>query len=426
MDIFMEHQWNINGIVLGYLLVSTTVPSSKHTKSYGNPVRNSSWNGGFSIAMFVCGKIIIPSPCLLFSEVERPDASHCRILEMGFSTICTGNFPNSVGEPATLLQNMAESFMLQAFFRRNVYVLCPSVKKWQDKNHPSSAYHLPSWKKGVTYLLIFSIIAQKKHLNPKPVMNCDHPSSPIPAKYLCDWDPKSWIDPIEFRLGVFNSMDWYIYRKPRFLLSSTGVVCELLSWIPCPTVGSHVKSLGKSTSIPNQRIISNMPSISIFIVYWAKPRDCWFTNLHPYKSPCIKLSHLFLVLPPPLFMAQSPRCHVSPQSCCFVPHLYPSISRWIRQKHVFWSIFDAESQTCGNCPIISHLFLVIHPIPSISHGPLIPPMFSRFSWSKSTAFPNGRTTCQAARSASARHHPRRCTRWRAPNGWPVTWLKAGW
>ena len=38
----MEHQWNINGIVLGYLLVSTTVPSSKHTKSYGNPVRNSS------------------------------------------------------------------------------------------------------------------------------------------------------------------------------------------------------------------------------------------------------------------------------------------------------------------------------------------------------------------------------------------------
>jgi len=110
---------------------------------------------------------------------------------MGFSTICTGNFPNSVGEPATLLQNMAESFMLQAFFRRNVYVLCPSVKKWQDKNHPSSAYHLPSWKKGVTYLLIFSIIAQKKHLNPKPVMNCDHPSSPIPAKYLCDWDPKS-------------------------------------------------------------------------------------------------------------------------------------------------------------------------------------------------------------------------------------------
>jgi hypothetical protein len=58
---------------------------------------------------------------------------------MGFSMICTENFPNSVGEPATLLQNMVESFMLQAFFRRNVYVLCPSVKKWQDKNHPSSA-----------------------------------------------------------------------------------------------------------------------------------------------------------------------------------------------------------------------------------------------------------------------------------------------
>ena len=66
MDIFMEHQWNMNEIVLGYLLVSTTVPSSKHTKSYGNPVRNSSWNGGFSIAMLVCGKVIIPSPFFLF------------------------------------------------------------------------------------------------------------------------------------------------------------------------------------------------------------------------------------------------------------------------------------------------------------------------------------------------------------------------
>ena len=151
-------------------------------------------------------------------------------------------------------------------------------------------------------------------------------------------------------------MDWYIYRKPRFLLSSTGVVCELLSWIPCPTVGSHVKSLGKSTSIPNQRIISNMPSISIFIVYWAKPRDCWFINLHPYKSPYMKLSHLFLVLPPPLFMAQSPPVPRFPTLLLLCP---PFVSQHISlnpPKTRLLINFYAESQTCGNCPIYSWLY----------------------------------------------------------------------